>query len=87
MVKNLPASAGVEETKVLSLAWEDPWRRKWQPTPVFLPGDSHVQRSLAGYSPWGRSESDTSEAKELHTHASHTHASGSDSHSRAQLWL
>ena len=31
-----------------------PWRRKWQPTPVFLPGESHGQRSLAGYSPKGR---------------------------------
>ena len=31
-----------------------PWRRKWQPTPVFLPGKSHGQRSLAGYSPWDR---------------------------------
>ena len=30
-----------------------PWRRKWQPTPVFLPGKSHGQRNLAGYSPWG----------------------------------
>ena len=30
-----------------------PWRKKWQPTPVFLPGKSHGQRSLAGYSPWG----------------------------------
>ena len=29
-----------------------PWRRKWQPTAVFLPGKSHVQRSLGGYSPW-----------------------------------
>jgi len=29
------------------------WRRKWQPTPVFLPGESHGQRSLTGYSPWG----------------------------------
>ena len=36
-----------------------PWRRKWQVTPVFLPGESHGQRSLAGYSPWGRKESDT----------------------------
>ena len=33
-----------------------PWRRKRQPTPVFLPGESHGQRSLAGYSPWGRKE-------------------------------
>ena len=30
-----------------------PWRRKWQPTPVFFPGKFHGQRSLAGYSPWG----------------------------------
>ena len=39
-----------------------PWRRKWQPTPVFLPGESHGQRSLAGYSPYGCKESDTTEA-------------------------
>ena len=38
-----------------------PWSRKWQPTPVFLPGESHGQRSLAGYSPWGCKESDTIE--------------------------
>jgi len=31
-----------------------PWRREWQPTPVFLPGESHGQRILVGYSPWGR---------------------------------
>ena len=37
------------------------WRRKWQPTPVFLPGESHGQRSLVGYSPRGRKESDTTE--------------------------
>ena len=35
-----------------------PWRRKRQPTPVFLPGKSRGQRSLAGYSPWGRKELD-----------------------------
>ena len=38
-----------------------PWRRKWQPTSALLPGKSHGQRSLAGYSPWGRKESDTTE--------------------------
>ena len=38
-----------------------PWRRKWQPTPVFLPGESHGQRSLVGYSPWGQKELDTTE--------------------------
>ena len=35
-----------------------PWRRKWQSTPIFLPGKSHGQRSLAGYSPWDHEESD-----------------------------
>ena len=35
-----------------------PWRRKWQPTPVFLPGKSHGRQSLVGYCPWGRKESD-----------------------------
>ena len=38
-----------------------PWRRKWQPTQVFLPGESHGQRSLEGCSPWGRKESDRTE--------------------------
>ena len=43
-----------------------PWRRKWQLTPVFLPGESHGWRSLVGYSPWGCKESDTTE--QLHFH-------------------
>ena len=43
-----------------------PWRRKWQPTPVFLPGESHGQRSLVGYSPWGRKESETTERLHFH---------------------
>ena len=38
-----------------------PWRRKWQSTPMLLPRRSHGQRSMVGYSPWGRKESDTSE--------------------------
>ena len=38
-----------------------PWRRKWQSTPVLLPGKSHGQRSLVGYSSWGHKESDTTE--------------------------
>ena len=42
-----------QETQIPSLGRDDPWRRKWQPTPVFLPGKPHGQRSLAGYSPWG----------------------------------
>ena len=38
-----------------------PWRREWQPTPVFLPGDFYGQRSLARHSPWDRKELDTTE--------------------------
>ena len=38
-----------------------PWRREWQPTPVFLPGESHAQRSLMGYNPWGCKELDITE--------------------------
>ena len=41
------------------------WRRKWQATPLFLPGESHGQRSLVGYSPWGHKESDTNEVTSL----------------------
>ena len=45
-----------------------PWRRKWQSTPVFLPGESHGQRSLVGYSPRGRKESDMTERLHFHFH-------------------
>ena len=38
------------------------WRRKWQPTPVFLKGETHGQRNLAGYGPWGHKELDMTEA-------------------------
>ena len=40
-----------------------PWRREWHPTPMFLLGESHGQRRLVGYSPWGRKESDMTETK------------------------
>ena len=48
-VKNVPA---MQETQVQFLVGKVPWRKKWQPTPVFSPGESHGQKSLAGYSPW-----------------------------------
>ena len=48
-----------------------PWRRKWQPTPVFLPGESNGRKSLVGYSPWGRKESDMTE--QLHFTFSKNH--------------
>ena len=50
MVKNLPTSAG---DRCDPLVRKIPWRRKWQPSLVFFPGESHEQRSLMGYSPWG----------------------------------
>ena len=64
MVKNLPA---VQEMWVDSWVRKIPWRREWQPTPVFLPRESHGQRSLADYSPWSYKELDMTEATE-HTH-------------------
>ena len=45
-----------------------PWRRKWQPTPVLLPGESHGWKSLVGYNPWGCKESDTAEWLNFHFH-------------------
>ena len=44
--------------QIRSLGWEAPWRRKWQPTPLFLPGKSHGWRSLVRYSAWGPKESE-----------------------------
>ena len=48
----------MQEIWVRSLGWEDPLERKWQTTPVFLPGESHGQRSLVGYNPWCPKQSD-----------------------------
>ena len=48
-----------------------PWRREWLPVPVFLPGGFHGQRSLAGYCPWGRKESETNEPLSFSAHGSH----------------
>ena len=55
MAKNLPV---IEETQVQSLGPEDPLEREWLPTPVFLPGECHGQRSPVGYSPWSHKEFD-----------------------------
>ena len=63
--------------KCLPIIWVDlgsipglgrfPWRRKWQPTPVLLPGKFHGLRSLVGFSPWGHKELDTTERLHLST--------------------
>ena len=62
MVKNLPASEGdLRDTGSIPGSGRFPWRREWQPTPVFLPGESYGQRTLEDYSPRGRKESDMTE--------------------------
>ena len=62
MVKNPPAHAGdTRDMGSIHGLRRFPWRRKWQPTPVFLPGKPHGQQSLVGYSPWGSKESDATE--------------------------
>ena len=64
-LKNLPVDAGdARDMDLIAGVRKIRWRRKWQSTPVFLPGESHGQRSLVGYSPWGHAELDTTE----HTH-------------------
>ena len=62
MAQNPPANAGdAKYSGSIPGLGRFPWGRKWQPAPVFLPEKSHGQRSLAGYSPWGRQQSDTTE--------------------------
>ena len=52
---------GHQNSAYLSVPEAHMWRRKWQPTPVFLPGEAHGQRSLVDYSPWDHKELDTAE--------------------------
>ena len=60
LVKNPPANArDTGNAGLIPLVEKIPWRRKWQPISVFLPAESHGQRSLAGYSPWGFKVLDT----------------------------
>ena len=63
-VKNLPANAGDirDMGSIPGLGRKISWRRKWQPTPVFLPGEFHGQRSLVGSSPQSHKELVTTEA-------------------------
>ena len=65
MVKHLPTVQEMFDPWV----GKTPWRRKWQPTPVLLPGKSHGWRILVGYSPWGSIESDTTERLPSLTHS------------------
>ena len=67
MGKEFPAVQETQETWVQLFDQDDPWRKKWQPTPVFLPEKFFGQRSLVGYSPKGHKESDTTEGLSRHT--------------------
>ena len=62
VIKNPPASAGDGRHRFHPWGRKIPWRREWQPAPVSLPGESCGQRHPAGCSPWGRKESDSTEA-------------------------
>ena len=64
MVENPLAKQETQEMWVQSLGREDPLEEGMATTPALLPGESHRQRRLAGYSPWGHKESDTTEATE-----------------------
>ena len=61
----LKESAYNAETQVRSLGQEDPLDEGWLPTPIILPRESHGQKSLAGYNPWGHKESDPTESLTL----------------------
>ena len=69
IIKNPSA---MQETRVQSLYWEDPWRRDWLPTLGILPEEPPEQRSLVGYSLWGGKESDMTKHAHARTHT-HTH--------------
>ena len=71
MAKNPPA---MQETQVGKI----PWRREWQLTPVFLLGESHGQRSLTGYSPWGREKPDTTEQLNNNNNHYNYHLAGTE---------
>ena len=67
-VKNLPAMQETQRHGFHAWVRKIPWRKKWQPIPVFLLGEFHGPRSLAGYSPWGHKKSETTEYTHTHTH-------------------
>ena len=70
VVKNPPANAGdIRNVSSIPGSGRSPGGRAWQLTPVLLPGESHGQRSLMGYSPWGHKELNTAKATEqAHSH-------------------
>ena len=67
-IKNQPAIQGTQEMQVQSLGWEDLLEEEMATHSIFLPGKFHGERSLVGYSGWGRKESDTTEHLSTHIH-------------------
>ena len=68
MIKNPPADAGDLGDSERPWVGKIPWRRAWRPTPVFLPGESHRQSSLEGYSPRGSQRNMAEVTQHTHTH-------------------
>ena len=68
VVKNSPANAGDIKDEGSIPESERSGGSQWQPTPLFLAGESHGQKSLADYSPWGCKGSDMTELLSMHTH-------------------
>ena len=62
VVKNMPANAGDIRLRFDPWIGKIPWRRAWQSPPIYLPGESHGKRNLAGSSPWGCKELDMTES-------------------------
>ena len=67
-LQNPPANVGDKSCGLDPRVGKNPQRRTWQPTPVFLPGKSNGQMSLAGYSPWGHKDSDMTWGLNPHRH-------------------
>ena len=81
MVKNPLANAGdIRDLDLIPGLGKIPRNRAWQPIPVLLPGDSHGQRNLVGYSPWHHKDLDTTEVSSTRTHT-HTHT-----HTHMRMW-
>ena len=76
-----------QEMQVQSLDGKITWSRKQQPTPVFLSGKSHGQRSLAGYGPWGHKELDATKHTHIYMNESYNHVKEIKSTEKSIIFL
>ena len=86
-VKNPPAMQETHETWVRLLGQEDPWRRKWQPSPLLLPWKSHGEKSPVAYSPWGCRESDMTVHARCSLWLGHRHLLAEPAHGWERVFL